>query len=165
LARYTPLQEGDKLTFRGEVPQGYQAAAFYLDSAGGLHELVPELSGAEKVDRAEFPARSAWRVREGPAGTVLVLLCAGRDGKPRLNGLREALLACGHKDGTALPELPPQTVLLFREGAVDLAVPPGEVMRDPQQTSFTRVRDFLNLLRGQLKQRYDYFTGAAMPQD
>ena len=134
LASYLPLRPGDKLELRCEVPKGYQAAFFLLDTTGKLHELQPvQVSPLGKLDRVRFPATGVWKV-EPPPGTLLFLACANRDAKPLLDDVQHLI-----QEGEAESRLPaPKEDVLLLLNRERVLPPFGEVSREMVETPSSR---------------------------
>jgi serine/threonine protein kinase len=154
-----PLRPGDKLELSCDVPKGYQAAFFLLDTAGKLRELQPvQITPLGKLDRVRFPATGVWQV-ERPPGTALFLVCANRHAKPVLDDGRR-LLQEGEAE-SVLPA-PTQNVLLLMDR--EHVLPPfGDGIRDVVETPYSRLRDRLDRLRGKAAGSIEYVWGAAVP--
>ena len=149
----------DMLSFGCDVPRGFQAAMFCLDTAGKLHELGPlDVSPVGAFDHVRYPAKGLWPV-QGPPGTVLVFVCANKQHKPRLEEVQKLLQEIENQPqrGTAaLPDPKAQVIFLLTSEEVQVV---GEI---PRGSSL--IRDRLESLRGRLRERFGYVWGVALPQ-
>jgi eukaryotic-like serine/threonine-protein kinase len=155
LASLAPLRPGETLESTCEIPRGFAAAFFLVDTAGELRELTPlHVSRTGDYDRVRFPADRVWRV-EGPPGTVLFLLCANRRARPLLEDVRP--LIQGDK---ALPAPAEDFLLLLNRDSVKAF---GEVPRDLVENEYSQLRARLEQLRAAAASHFDYVWGAALP--
>jgi len=159
LAGLVPLRLGDELELSCEVPKGYKAALFMVDTTGQLRELTQvQATTVGGFDRIRFPAPGIWRV-EGPPGTVLFLGCANRQARPLLEDWQHLLQVTG--DGRS-PLLAPNVAFLFVMDNDDVEAF-GEISRDVVENLYSRLRDQLRELRTGALEKFDYVWGAAMP--
>ena len=107
-----PLQTGDRLVIRCDLPRGFHASIFWFDTEGRLAELTPALrSSGEPSDQLLYPPEGVVPLT-GPPGTELVLVCGSRS-KPVGRSEVEGLLT----GGRPLPPLPGgHTLSLLRRG-------------------------------------------------
>jgi hypothetical protein len=158
LARQVPLRVGDKLELTCEIPRGFQASAFLLDTAGNLHELTPlQTNPVGDLERIRCPAAGVWQV-EKPAGTALFLVCANRHTKPRLEDVRQMIQESG-KPG---PLPVPAELFLFLLNR-DEVLSQGEEPREIVETPFSLLRDRLERLRYAASGQFGFVWGVALP--
>jgi predicted Ser/Thr protein kinase len=96
-----PLKTGDRLKIRCAIPSGTRPVVFWVDSEGGVKQLVPV--GFRRDDggnQVVYPEQGVVPV-EGPPGTELVVVCANRWGQARAVEAAAALSELGR-----LPDLP-----------------------------------------------------------
>ena len=157
LANLLPLRPDEHLELTCEVPRGFQAAFFLVDTTGAIRHLTPQrVSRAGAFDRVRFPAEHVWTV-EGPPGTALFLAFASRRSQPLLGDL----LALLEQDKLAPLPAPAEDVLLILNR--DAVEPYGEVLRPVNETPYSRLRARLERLRERAVGRFDYVWGAALP--
>jgi serine/threonine protein kinase len=158
LAGFMPLRVGDKVELNCDVPRGFQAALFLLDTTGEVQELTPlHVGKAGAFDRLRFPANGMWQM-DGPPGTVLFLVCANRGVRPVLDEVR-ALLQEGEKP-SPLPTPSENFLMLLNR---DEVLKFGEAPRDVVETPYSRLRGRLERRREAAAGRFDYVWGAALP--
>jgi predicted Ser/Thr protein kinase len=158
LARQVPLRIGDKVELTCEIPRGFQASAFLLDTAGNLQELTPlQTNPVGDLDRIRFPAAGVWQV-EKPAGTALFLVCANRQTRPRLEDIKQMI----EKSGKPAPLPVPAELFLFLLNR-DEVLSQGEEPREVVVTPFSQLRDRLERLRELASRHFDYIWGVALP--
>jgi hypothetical protein len=114
-----PLRSGDKVWIECDLPAGWVASAFWLDSEGKITELTPfRIVRHPAYDRLSYPppegADNAVTL-EGPAGTELVLVCARPQAKITLAEV-EALIPAD----VAQTSLRERSAILITHGRVDL---------------------------------------------
>jgi tRNA A-37 threonylcarbamoyl transferase component Bud32 len=160
LARHMPLRPGDTLELSCDVPRGYASALFLLDASGGVRELEPlHIGKAGALDRIRFPTQGVWQV-ERPAGTVVFLMCANRQSKPGLEGMRRLIQDIGgQKWRLPLPEVD----VLYLVSRERVAMFVDEVPRGVIDNQLSRLRDDLERLQVQASAHFDHVWGVALP--
>jgi tRNA A-37 threonylcarbamoyl transferase component Bud32 len=149
-----PMRSGDKLQIHCDLPRGYRAALFWLDTEGKLTELPAKVSSATTLDQLVYPQGGVVSL-QGPPGTELVLVCAHRSQVPRREHVANLLDA-----GRPWPKLPAQVVILLDRDKVDLKVPRG-LGAESEATAVSQVQERLEELRVRLREHFDYFAGVA----
>jgi hypothetical protein len=129
LQEAVPLVSGDKLWIECDLPAGWQASAFWLDSEGKVTELSP--LGIERrgsVDRLSYPPPHVADnsvTLEGPPGTELVLVCARPGPRVSLHEVDPKLLAVASR--TVLQR---RATILLGHGRVVMLNHPGRADPD-----------------------------------
>ena len=127
-----PLKHRDRLILHCDVPKGYRAGVFLVDSAGKVQELsAAESPTSGSFDQLDYPASGDWILDDQSAGTLLLLVCAAPDRKPDLADVaamveragigqkRVARVAGEH----ALPPRPRQGRTVWRNSALARKAP------------------------------------------
>jgi tRNA A-37 threonylcarbamoyl transferase component Bud32 len=151
-------QEGDRLQLSCDLPLGYHAALFWLDSEGKLLELTAnvEVSPAGSRDRLVYPRGGVVRLR-GPPGTELVLVCAHRSGPIRCEEVAQLF-----EPKTPLPALPARVLVVLRRDGIEVV---GERALGPVEANpVSEVRQRLDRLRLKLRERFEFVSGVAFSQ-
>jgi hypothetical protein len=154
-----PLERGDEIQVRSEIPAGLEAALFWFDTEGRFQELP-----AEKVSRPGSRLRLSYPEKPesyvevtGPPGTELIFLCARSSGKPAAGEI-EGLVG----KGEPLPELPKATLFILCEDGVKWNEKRGPgAIREHAQSAFDR----LETLRRRLLEQYSVVSGLCFPRE
>jgi tRNA A-37 threonylcarbamoyl transferase component Bud32 len=151
-----PLQSGDTLRIRCDVPHGYYPAVFWFDTEGKPTDLTPvAVSAAEPLDHLVYPDKGVVRLK-GPSGTEFVLVCASRSEPVR----RGEVLKLLEKE-RPLPALPRHAVLLLDRDKLTVKVPDDRGVGKPEADALAEVQDRLEQLRFKLGDRFDFVAGVA----
>jgi hypothetical protein len=169
-----PLVSGDKLWIECDLPVGWRASAFWLDSEGRVSELSPlSIKRLGQYDRLSYPAPEGPHnsvTLEGPPGTEMVLVCARPGAKVERREV-EALVP----PSTARVVLQDRSALLIGCGRVDLEVngpAPSDGAPEPEDTrglgahqaseARTAQERFRQIAQA-LDQRFAFVAGAVFP--
>jgi hypothetical protein len=162
LQSLAPLQRGDRLVLRCDVPLGCVGGFFCMDASGRVRQLTPVRSNCVRGHvRLRFPATGSWLI-DGPPGTMFLLVCANRLSKPEKSQVEQALLR--KRDFSHdWPALSPGVILVLNREDVE---PYGEELsRDFVTTPFTTVSNHLEIWRARLQDTFDFSWGVALPQE
>lgn len=177
LREILPLRTGDLLRIRCNIPRGLRPAVYWRDSDGRLMELKPEFLNGDRTDFLAYPAPNRVVPLTGPAGTELLLICAGRNGQPVNRSDLEASMG-GSQSWPALPdrmmirvdgdgvrsEFVPESTR--EESASEFRSGRGEVSRGlgpPASDVPGRVEQQLLQLHRALNNRVEFLEGVAVP--
>jgi predicted Ser/Thr protein kinase len=169
-----PLVSGDKLWIECDLPVGWRASAFWLDSEGRVSELSPlSIKRLGQHDRLSYPPPKGPDnsvTLEGPPGTEMVLVCARRGAKVE-RGEIEALVPAS----AARMVLRGRSVLLFGTGQMALHVDgpvPTDAPAEPddirglgtlQQSEARTAQECFQQIAESLRGRFDFVAGAVFP--
>jgi predicted Ser/Thr protein kinase len=152
-----PLRTGDRLVVRCVVPRRSGAVVYWLDSEGHVSELSPvRIEEGDASDRVVYP-REGRVPLQGPPGTELVVVCAGRS---RTLRDREAAALIGAV--ARLPDLPPEVVVRLSRSSTEVEGV-GRGLGEPEVDSVDSVRATLERLRLRLRERFDFVEGLVVP--
>ena len=169
-----PLVTGDRLWVECDLPAGWNASAFWLDSEGKITELSPvSVSRQGDFDRLSYPpqGRNNSVTLEGPPGTELIFICARPGPKASLREV-EALIP----PSAARTALRGRSVIFLGRGRAEFMdqsptldrasrSAPDEV-RGLGHLQASEARDAEDSFRGiasSLEQRFAFSAGAAFP--
>jgi hypothetical protein len=156
-----PMRSGDRFQVRCEVPAGHEQALFWVDAAGEVAELKDfELTEKEGsgVRTLRFPRGAEVVPLLDPAGTEVVLVCAGRREAPQLEDVREALGGLG-----ALPRLEAKAALYLDRDGVRVSGHRGPGA--PERAPDAAVRERVGNVQLRLRQRFDWVAGLVFPHE
>lgn len=129
LSEVLPLQTGDRLQVRGELPGDLPASLLWLDSEGRLHDQVMRRNDGDR-QRFVSPGPHKWTPLEGPPGTEFILLCGGRWPQASAAALQDLIGSNG-----AWPKLRNGTWIVFDGTHAEMKTSrpraPGQPVRGP----------------------------------
>jgi hypothetical protein len=149
--------EGDDLQIRCELPTGFRAFAFWLDTEAQLHTLPAKQISQEGKPRLVWPESGSGNVLGGAPGTEVIFVCASRSGPPDLEEIR-LLFA----DAGPWPEMRTSAVLEFDQKTVRMGGKRGPSDEDRVRPDEPVIRR-AEALRGALSQRFGFVRGVAFP--
>jgi serine/threonine protein kinase len=151
-----PLQSGDTLRIRCDLPHDCQPAVFWFDTEGKLTELTPvAVSSSEAADHVVYPDKGVVRLK-GPSGTEFVLVCASRSEPVRREDVEKLF-----EKNRALPALPRRAVLLLDRDKVIVKAADDHSVSEPEADALAEVQDRLEHLRLKLRDRFEFVAGVA----
>jgi hypothetical protein len=171
-----PLVSGDKLWIECDLPAGWQASAFWLDSEGRITELAPlSIQRRGDCDRLSYPPAEGPDnavTLEGPPGTEVVLVCA-RPGSKADRREVEALVP----PSVARTSLQARSALLIGLGRVELQfnkpvhprawAGPDETrgLGGLQQSEARAAQERFRQIAQALEHRFAFVAGAVFPHE
>ena len=169
-----PLLTGDKLWIECDLPAGWFASAFWLDSEGRISELSPlTIKRQGPHDHLSYPSPDSADnsvTLEGPPGTEMVLICARPGSKVERREVEEIV-----PPSVARTTLRDRSALLIGRGRADLEISssarsvqrakPGETrgLGKVQESEARAAQEGFRQLAVSLEQRFDFVAGAVFP--
>jgi hypothetical protein len=144
-----PVQSGEFVQVRFQVPAGMYASLFLVNGRGEL-QLVQDFPAQKAAHKVVYPAGGRGRKLEGPPGTEVVFVC-GQVGAPVTEKDVRSLWA----GGAGLPALQPvRRVLRLRpEEVVDEGEKPRDLGEEGAFPDQEPVRERLENFRQRLRAR------------
>jgi hypothetical protein len=166
-----PLVSGDKLWIECDLPAGWRASAFWLDSEGKISELSPlSIKRQGRYDRLSYPPPEDSNnsvTLEGPVGTEMLLVCARPGSKIGLPEIA-ALIPASATQTT----LGGRSALLIGRGRVEVATnsrgpSPGTTatggtrgLGNPQASDARDAKEKFQQIAKTLDRRFAFVAGA-----
>jgi serine/threonine protein kinase len=149
-----PLETGDRLVIRCNLPLGHHASLFWFDTEGKLTELAPvAVSSTDSQDRLRYPTKGVVPLT-GPPGTELVLICARRSGPVGRSDV-EKLFTGGHP----LPQLPRRAVVQWDRD--DLRVELSRGVGAPEGNPISDIQDCFEKIHRASRKQFDFVAGVS----
>jgi tRNA A-37 threonylcarbamoyl transferase component Bud32 len=155
LMNTAPLRAGDRFHIGADLPRGYRASVFVLDSRGRLqaYRNVP-VSPGQSYDHLTYPPGDALLTPDDHPGTELVLVCGDPSKAPGAAQVEDLL-----PNGEPLPPLPPGIVIAVDQDGIHVErTEDSRGFTETEGDALQKLEARLAQLRLQLRQRFRYFT-------
>jgi hypothetical protein len=154
LKNAVPLETGDRLVIRCNLPRGLHASLYWFDTEGKLSELTPvAVRSAGAQDQLVYPPKGVVPLN-GPPGTEVVLICARRSGRVGQMEV-EKLFTSGYP----LPQLPRQAVVRWDQD--DLRVELSRGVGAPEASPIKDVQECFEKIHGTSRKQFDFVAGVS----